>query len=158
MTDQINNVGIYYHGADWAAAMRAECDHAQTSILITALSVLPPGRDASGPWPELYAAWKTAAQRGIKVRVWLPAPSAAHPATRQNHTSAIKMAAAGLFPHLVPGAKLLHAKTCTIDCKSVWIGSGNFTCAAAHHNHEAYLRADCAHIARELAARWEQLP
>jgi phosphatidylserine/phosphatidylglycerophosphate/cardiolipin synthase-like enzyme len=79
------------------------------------------------------------------------------PATRGNYGAGRACTAAGIHIHYVTGNRLLHAKTCIIDKHAIWIGSGNFTAAAAHHNHEAYLRADCAKIAAEIVSRWEAL-
>lgn len=152
-----NQANIEYHGESWAAALAADCTGAQSSILASALSLLPPTPNASGSWPELWRAWKAAAARGVRVAVWLPVPSPIHPATRGNFGAGRACTENQIEIHYIAGARLLHAKTCIIDARVVWIGSGNFTAAAAHHNHEAYLRADCAKIAHELASRWEAL-
>ena len=138
--------------------MAEQCALAQTTIHISALSMLPPTPNAIGDWPELWRAWCAAARRGVRVRIWLPAPMQNNAATRGNVNTGRIAVAAGIGINLLSGNRLLHAKTCVIDASSVWIGSGNFTAAAAHHNHEAYLRADCPAIARELIERWESLP
>lgn len=156
----MNNViasNLEYYGANWAYALRLECDQASRSLHISALSLLQPTPNGTGAWPDLWRAWKQAAARGVKVNIWLPAPMPHAPATRGNHGAGRACAEAGIQPHFVTGNRLLHAKTCVIDARSVWIGSGNFTAAAAHHNHEAYLRADCVKIAAAIIARWEEL-
>ena len=158
MSPKIESANLYYHGEGWAAAMADECQLAMASIHASALSFQPPRTQTDGDWPRLYQSWVDAAARGVQVCVWLPAASTTHPATHHNLTAARRMIADGIHARLVSGNQLLHAKTCVIDASSIWIGSGNFTAAAAHFNHEAYLRADCPAIAAELIARWEALP
>lgn len=148
---------LEYHGAGWAAALRADCDLASRSLHLSALSMLPPGANASGPWPDLWRAWIAAAKRGVDVHLWLPAPMTHNPATRGNFGAGSACTEQGIFIHYATGNRLLHAKSCVVDAHIVWIGSGNFTAAAAHHNHEAYLRADSPKIAAELICRWEAL-
>ena len=158
MIDNIENANIYYHGAGWAGALAAESNLAMDSIHASALSLAPPTPKATGDWPLLWRAWIAAAERGVAVQIYLPSPTQIHPATKGNIGAMRALIAAGISVHMVQGNNLLHAKTCVIDAHSVWIGSGNFTAAAAHHNFEAYLRADCPKIARELITRWESLP
>lgn len=148
---------VTYHGAGWCAALAAECAAAQHSIHMSALSMHAPTPHAHGAWPDLWSALTAAAARGVAVHIWLSAPSTIHPATRGNITAGRAAAARGVVPHFVTGTNLLHAKTAVIDARAVWVGSGNFTSAAAHHNHEAYLRADCPRIAAELIHRWQSL-
>jgi phosphatidylserine/phosphatidylglycerophosphate/cardiolipin synthase-like enzyme len=157
MNTEINSANIYYHGEGWAATMAAECAGAQKTIHISALSMLPPTPNATGDWPDLWRAWCAAAKRGIAVNVWLPAPTPIHQATRQNSTTGGKIILNGMGIHYITGSRLLHAKTAVIDARTVWIGSGNFTAAAAHHNYEAYLRAECPTIAKQIIDRWESL-
>jgi len=154
---EITGAEIYYHGEGWAEHMAEQCALARKSIHISALSMLPPGQNATGDWPELWRAWCAAARRGVRVDIWLPSPTGIHPATKGNIGAGRAIVAAGLGIHFVQGNKLLHAKTVVIDAASVWIGSGNFTAAAAHHNYEAYLQARCPKIARQLIERWEGL-
>lgn len=148
---------VNYHGAGWCAALAAECAAAQHTIHMTALSMHAPTAHAHGAWPYLWSALANAVTRGVEVHIWLAAPSSIHPATRGNITAGRAAAAHGIHTHYVTGTNLLHAKTAVIDAHAVWIGSGNFTSAAAHHNHEAYLRADCPRIAAELIHRWQML-
>lgn len=148
---------IEYHGQDWAEGMLVDCEHAQRTIHISALSMHTPTIRSSGAWPELYKSWLAKSQQGVKIDIWLPQPSKTWPATLGNFSTGNKLAAAGLFPHFVKSNRLLHAKTCIIDAQIVWIGSGNFTAAAAHYNHEAYLRTYSPGIAEKLIDRWESL-
>ncbi|MFA5825507.1 MAG: phospholipase D-like domain-containing protein [Gallionellaceae bacterium] len=157
MNSPTGQQNLAYHGAGWAKALADECAKAVGGIHISALSMLPPTPNATGHWPELWAVWCAAVQRGVRVGVWLPAPTAIHPATKGNAGAGRRIQEAGMEIHYITGNQLLHAKTCVIDARSVWIGSGNFTAAASHHNHEAYLRADCEEIARQLIQRWESL-
>jgi len=157
MNADIKCAEIYYHGAGWAEHMAECCALAQRSIHVSALSMLPPTQNASGDWPELWRAWCAAARRGVAVHIWLPAPSGIHPATKGNGGAGRAIVDAGMRIHFVQGNKLLHAKTAVIDESSVWIGSGNFTAAAAHHNYEAYIQATCPRIARQVIERWEAL-
>lgn len=157
MNSEIESANIYYHGNGWAEHMAEACSMAQKTIHVSALSMLPPGPNATGDWPELWRAWCAAARRGVQVHIWLPSPTSIHPATKGNTGAGRQIIAAGMHIHYVQPPGLLHAKTCVIDAASVWIGSGNFTAAAAHHNHEAYLQARCPKIARQIIARWESL-
>jgi len=148
---------ISYHGQGWAGALARSCAGARRSIYLSALSLHPPTPNAQGEWPELWRAWCAAVQRGVTVDMWLPAPSPVHPATARNSTAGRTASEAGITMHYVTGVKLLHAKSAVIDAAEIWIGSGNFTAAAAHHNHEAYLQAICPRIAHELISRWKSL-
>lgn len=152
-----DHTNLQFHGAGWAQAMRADCRAAARTIHASALSLQPPTPHGTGHWPELWGEWKAAAARGVRVGIWLPTPSNIYPATLGNFGAGRAAEEAGIHVHFVNGNRLLHAKTCIIDGLTVWIGSGNFTAAAAHYNHEAYLRADCSRIAQELVARWEAL-
>lgn len=151
----IENTNLYT--AKWAENMAHDCKAAQHSIHLTAISCLPPTEKAAGAWKELFSSWEDAAKRGVEVHIWLPVPNKAFPATLQNHTAGMKLSASGVFTHMVKGNRLLHAKTCIIDNRIAWVGSGNFTAAAANYNYEAYLRVDCAKIALDLRTRWELL-
>lgn len=149
-----NSTNVAYHGTEWAKGMAYDIKQATQSIHLTALSIHRPTKNGRGAWPDLINAWKAAALQGVRIDLWLPAPSHTHPATLQNMTVGKYLSDQGLNIHLVKPTKLLHAKTCVIDRRIVWIGSGNFTAAAAHHNHEAYMRAECPKIAEELITRW----
>lgn len=157
MTSEIIEQNLRYYGAEWAEVMADECRAASESIHVSALSLHPPTIHGSGAWPRLWKTWIEVAKKGIPINFWLPAPTKIHPATRNNTVSGAAIVANGMFVHYVTGNRLLHAKTCIIDAKSVWIGSGNFTAAASHHNHEAYLRADCPAIAERIITRWKSL-
>ena len=148
---------LTYHGSGWAAAMAACCAAAQRTIHISALSLLPPTQNAAGHWPELWRAWCAAARRGVAVHIWLPAPMTNAPATRGNFGAGRAITEAGMHVHYVIGNQLLHAKQTVVDEIIIWIGSGNFTSAAAHFNHEAYLSANCPHIGAQIVARLKTL-
>lgn len=144
MTDDIS-----MHTA-WADALRADCERATMSITISAISMQPPRSAGSTPWKLLWRAWEKAAARGVLVQIYLPTPSRSHPATHGNTDAAIQAVKAGMFVSFVPQPRLLHAKSITIDNETCWIGSGNMTAAAAHHNHEIYIRFDNMPIARKI--------
>ena len=157
MIDISDSVNLRYHGEDWAGKMADECSKAKYSIHLSATSLHAPTPNGTGAWPRLWNTWVEAAARAVQVRIWLPAPSPIHPATRGNSTAGDKILAKGMWVHYVTGPRLLHAKTCIIDGEIIWIGSGNFTAAAAHHNHETYLRATCPAIAKQIIERWRLL-
>lgn len=157
MTIEIVDANLTYHGEGWALAMSKECAAAERTIHISALSMTPPTEHKTGHWQELWQAWCAAAKRGVNVHIWLPSPSEIYPATKGNIGAGRAIIEAGMHPHFVQGSRLLHAKTAIIDARTIWIGSGNFTAAAAHFNHEAYLRADCKKIAKQLIERWESI-
>lgn len=145
------------HLEHWAASMRADVAAAVESVSISALSLQPPMTKSPGEWPDLWHALVAAAARGLTVRLYLPAPTATHPATRFNEAVAKKAADAGIRCHLIRGPRLLHCKSLVIDNRIVWIGSGNFTAAACHHNLEAYSRTHARSFAATVQARWDAL-
>jgi phosphatidylserine/phosphatidylglycerophosphate/cardiolipin synthase-like enzyme len=146
------------HGNGWAATLADDIDSAQTRVTMTALSMLPPRIVQADDISRLWLALIHAAERGIEVTIALPAPSEAHPATLRNHTTALTLRAARIGAVLVPPARLLHAKTTTIDAAIAWIGSGNITAAAAHHNRELYLRTtDPRTVAEAMGWQRQQL-
>jgi phosphatidylserine/phosphatidylglycerophosphate/cardiolipin synthase-like enzyme len=130
------------HSDDWASRIAADITTAQTRVIMTALSMLPPRVTSSDALSALWLALIRAAERKIAVTIIMPMPSEAHPATARNHTTAMALRAAGIITSLVPAQRLLHAKTATIDAAIAWVGSGNLTAAAAHHNREIYMRTD----------------
>jgi len=153
----MDTCNVTYHSTAWAAALTLASAAAKKSIHLSALSLLPPTPNATGTWPELWRTWCAAAQRGVTVDLWLPTPCHAHPATRANFRAGEACAKNGIKIHYVNPSKLLHAKTAVVDEQIAWIGSGNFTAAAAHHNHEAYIEVHSAKIAREIISRWKLL-
>jgi phosphatidylserine/phosphatidylglycerophosphate/cardiolipin synthase-like enzyme len=146
------------HLLDWARTMRADVDAARVSIALSALSLQPPRSKSPGDWPRLWNALCEAAARKVDVTLYVPQPTPTHPATRFNSYTASAAAAAGITCRLIRGPRLLHCKSLTVDSRIVWIGSGNFTAAAAHHNIEAYTRTDSADFAAQVLARWKGLP
>jgi phosphatidylserine/phosphatidylglycerophosphate/cardiolipin synthase-like enzyme len=126
--------------AAWASHLTLDILDAQTSITLSALSMLHPHTNAPGPWPDLWRALISARSRGRSVHIYLAQAQLAHPATRQNPTTAAYAHTLRFNVHLVPGPRLLHAKSCIIDQRVLWIGSGNFTAAACGPNHEFYVR------------------
>jgi len=147
-----HNATVSIHAAAWASRLASDIDAANNRISISALSFLHPTTTARGPWPDLYRALVTARARGLPVEMFLAAPQAAHPATRQNATTAAHAHARDILVHLIPGPRLLHAKCCVIDYSITWIGSGNLTAAACGPNHELYVRIDSQPIAEQTRA------
>lgn len=137
----------------WASLMALDVINAKHEVLMTALSMLPPRATQAGPWPALWRELLAAAARGVKVEICLAAPSRHHPATAQNVASASFAHSHGLHVKLISGPRLLHAKQAIIDTYVVWVGSGNFTAAAAAHNHETYIRVASENLARRLRVR-----
>lgn len=145
------------HLSHWAAAMALDCNEAKTQIVLSALSLLPPRTTTAGEWPDLWRALTGAAGRGVDVQLYLAKPNAINPATKQNYSTADTASAAGIKCRLLPGPRLLHCKSLVVDSLIVWIGSGNFTAAAAHFNHEAYTRSVRADFAAMMLERWKAL-
>jgi phosphatidylserine/phosphatidylglycerophosphate/cardiolipin synthase-like enzyme len=147
-----------YYDTNWADAMRLDVCDAKRAIMLTALSLHVPRSFNPQGWPGLWWALCDAVDRDVAVDVYLPAPMEHNPATQGNHTAGRLIEDSGMHIHYIVGNRLLHAKTLCIDGRVLWVGSGNFTAAAAHHNHEAYLRCTSAalcdkHIHRFLALR-----
>lgn len=135
----------------WALHLALDISAAQRSVIMTALSLLPPRTlkpdDFSGVWLALAAA----VRRGVAVQMALPSPTVAHPATLRNDAAAAALRDIGAVPIMVPPINLLHAKTVSIDSRIAWVGSGNFTAAAAHHNRECWSRTHEPSAVAELA-------
>lgn len=148
---------IELYEKDWAINMARDCTSARQSISASALSLLPPRHTTDSPFGQLWQAWCAAAARGVPVVFFLAAPSKSHPATAQNITAGALARAAGMSARYVPQPGLLHAKTLVIDERIVWIGSGNFTAAAAHYNHEIYCRFESVEIAQRILTRWNNI-
>jgi phosphatidylserine/phosphatidylglycerophosphate/cardiolipin synthase-like enzyme len=140
------------HQDTWCADMTADIAAAERSIIMTALSCLPPRTLKMDTFTRWWLALADALKRGIAVQIALPKPSLSHPATMRNEAAAADFRAVGATVILIPPTNLLHAKSVAIDSRIAWVGSGNFTAAAAHHNRECYLRTDDARAVAELAA------
>lgn len=128
--------------ANWLLTIADEISVAERCATITALSFHPPRATARGHIGTFWQAVAAAAKRGVSVTIIAPPPSKQHPACGMNIGAARHCAEIGatfIFKNL-PG--LLHAKTALIDGRLAFIGSGNYTAAAAHHNHEAYIYTD----------------
>ena len=148
---------IDYLGATWAERMAADIAGALDHILITTLSIQKPTQMVHGSYAKLYQSLLDAAKAGVETHLYLPASHKSHPATLKNNGMANELAKAGVQVHQIRVSHLLHAKTCVIDNKISYIGSGNWTAAAANHNHEGYIRAVCEKLALDIKARWELL-
>lgn len=145
------------HTAEWSKAIADALKTSESKITLTALSFLPPSQHKPDQFGLFYSAILAAAQRIKEVVIILPMPSQTHPATAQNGTAAKTLRAAGCTVWLHPAANLLHAKTCCIDHAEAWIGSGNFTAAAAHHNREAWMQTDDPRAIADLQGFHAQL-
>jgi phosphatidylserine/phosphatidylglycerophosphate/cardiolipin synthase-like enzyme len=135
---------------EWARSMALDMHGATSSITLTALSYLPPRTLGLDEWSAWQIALDAARHRAILVVIMLPAPSTAHPATLRNQYAADIMRKMGATVALIPATNLLHAKTCLIDGRIAWVGSGNLTAAAAHHNRETYIRTTADQATRDL--------
>lgn len=142
---------------EWAQQMTLDSNEAEHSIIISAISLLPPRSKSTLPWPRLWASWVAASQRGVHVCFILPVPASQHPATWRNAQAAEAAYKEGIQTRWVPQPRLLHAKTLVIDEKLCYVGSGNMTAAAAHQNHEFYVRFEDQEIARQIQQRWGKI-
>jgi len=142
---------------DWPLAIAADITGASSLITVTALSMHQPRRDSGTAYSTLFNALAAAPARGVLCVVYLPDSSISHPATAQNRTTAAALHALGCKVHTVPVSRLLHAKTVAIDDALIWVGSGNWSAAAAHFNHECYLRAAAPGLAVRLRAHWHNV-
>lgn len=142
---------------EWIKQMRADVENAAVIITLSALSVHPPKPDQITPFSAFMHALASARKRGVQVRAWATAPHASHPAAALNEAARRWFLAHGMEFRLVSGGRLLHAKTLTVDGQIGWVGSGNFTAAAAHSNHEAYLRVECDPDIKQLVNYLESL-
>ena len=145
------------HTADWASALAKDVRSAKDTITITTMSMLPPRRLVISAFCDLWAAMIEAAQRHVAINAIMPEPHLSHPATLRNDSAARAIAELGGTTILLPTKNLLHAKTCLIDKSIAWIGSGNWTQAAAAHNFEIYLRCEDPIAAMDLAGFHQKL-
>jgi phosphatidylserine/phosphatidylglycerophosphate/cardiolipin synthase-like enzyme len=141
---------------DWPLAIATDITGASSLITITALSMHQPRHDNGTDYATLYNALAAAPARGVQCVVYMPDSSSSHPATSQNRTTAAALARLGCTVHTIPVSRLLHAKTVSIDDAIIWVGSGNWSAAAAHFNHECYLRANAPQLAARLREHWQK--
>jgi phosphatidylserine/phosphatidylglycerophosphate/cardiolipin synthase-like enzyme len=125
---------------EWVQGMRDDVNEAKHHIHVSALSMQPPRHRSITPHTRLMEALAVAAARGVRVCVWLAHPRPDVPATRANTGAAQWLVGRGIECRLSNDGHLLHAKSLCTDRRVLWIGSGNMTAAAAHHNHEVYMR------------------
>jgi len=137
--------------------MAADCWNAKKSIHLCSMSMQAPRKNSKNDWEELWFSWVTAVQRGVPVRLWLAAPQQNAAATLGNRGAGACAVAAGIDLRYVRGNQLLHAKCAVIDGERAWVGSGNFTMAAATENHEAYLSISSPRVSLALIQKMEGL-
>lgn len=142
---------------NWALEIADDCTRANNSIIISALSLQLPKANAETPFSKLWKAWIEAEVKGVSVEFFLAAPTKAHPATTHNGLCAEKLFDSKIITRFVPQPNLLHAKSVIIDRCICWIGSGNMTAAAAHYNHELYVRFVSPEIAEKIINRWYEI-
>lgn len=155
MTEQTQAQNTTLHH-NWAEPLTLDITSAKHTVYITTLSMQLPRKPGATPHHNLITALIAAAARGVRVDVAFPRPSKAHPACAFNRHVAEALHATGVKVWFAPESNLLHAKTATIDERITWVGSGNWTAAAANHNHEAYLRAECPALARQQLRHWQK--
>lgn len=129
-----------YLPAEWASLLAHDIAHARHRVILTALSAQPPRHSAKSPHGALWQELCAAPSRGLSVTLLIAAPMNAHPATSRALHAARYLHGFGVTVLLVPGPRLLHQKTVCLDREVCWVGSGNFTAAAANHNYELYAR------------------
>lgn len=142
---------------NWAQELAVDCANAAYGITISSLSMQPPRHPSLTDFGILWQSWVDATRRGVRVEFFLASPSKSHPATARNASAGALAFQAGMHVRYVPQPNLMHAKSIIIDDKTVWIGSGNMTAAAAHHNHEIYVRFEAPEIAARIKKRWESI-
>ena len=128
------------HYSAWSREIAADIAKARASITLTAISCLPPRGKSLTDFGRLWAALAASAAAGCRLRFILPAPQRAHAATLRNGAAAEAIRDIGGECTLITGSRLLHAKTVLVDDAIGWCGSGNWTAAAAHYNHECWIR------------------
>ena len=141
---------ITLHHHDWADALADIVAESRERITLTGLSYLFPGRSTMSAWRALHSAIALAPTRDVQVHLMLPAPSSAHPATSNNARTARQFEPYRVKVSLIAPTKLLHAKTLLADNRLACIGSGNWTQAAACHNHEVWTVTDDATVVAQL--------
>lgn len=153
----MNSPIVDFHSAGWADRIAADVDRASMLITLSALSFAIPRKPGLTGQPRLWAALCDAVERRVSVSIYIPAMTPSHPATAHNNSAAYIASRAGMSVIQVPMPRLLHAKTVQIDAEISWIGSGNFTTAAASHNFEAWIRTTDRATAAQLNAFYRDL-
>lgn len=143
---------------EWALRMATDIELASETICISSLSVHPPKPNDQRPIGKLWSAVIAAKKRGVQVEFWLPAPHKSYPATALNGAAAMKLYERGIPTTLIYPSRLLHAKTCVIDRRLCWVGSGNWTAAASAHNHEFYARFESEEAAAKIVEKLRSIP
>jgi phosphatidylserine/phosphatidylglycerophosphate/cardiolipin synthase-like enzyme len=141
---------ICFHSEDWARALISDCASANHSIVICAMSMIPPRSNVSNVWSGLFGEWVRARKRGVHVSITLAAPQQLPTATRGNNDAGNAAVRSDISIKFATGARLLHAKAVVIDGTRVWLGSGNFTLAAMTSNCEMWVSFDSPAIADRI--------
>lgn len=142
---------------DWTTALAEDLDAAQFDVHVSTLSFNHPSGSATNKLTIAIRALQSAAARGVLVHVYMPAPSPSHPATLQNGSAADRLHAKNIHVHLQPLPGLLHMKAIVIDDAVTWVGSANWTQAAATHNLEAYARLESVPLSQQTRAKMQSL-
>jgi len=121
------------NGEQWALAALLELiQGAQDAIEIELLTYAPISRDKSY-WPEIDVALRSAAARGVKVRMIVADWSKTHP--RIDHLKSLALVPnvevhlSTIPPHSsghIPFGRVTHAKFMTVDGDRCWVGCSNW--------------------------------
>jgi len=140
---------------EWQSLAISDCASACNQIMISALSFSVETKSTRGHFGKLWQTLALKAACGVIVRIVVPRPSKAHPATARNAGAALVAHSMGISVHFVPATNLLHAKQLIIDHRVLWVGSANLTAAAWHHNHERMARIE-SDLLSTRALNWLQ--
>jgi phosphatidylserine/phosphatidylglycerophosphate/cardiolipin synthase-like enzyme len=138
------------HLEEWSPALLADLRAAQHTITIAAHSFMVPIGAARTSWLQTWETLIEKSNQYCAVNLYLAAPLLSHPATLNNVHAATKAHKHGIRCTLLKPPRVLHAKFAVIDNHLTWVGSGNMTAAAHHHNREVWLRCEKLAIASEL--------
>ena len=135
---------------NWPIRMTNDFNQAQSTIVLSTLHYVAPEKKQLTNFYHLHTALCAAGDRGLDVMVLMAQPSRRHPATSSNIRAANALADHNILTKFVPQSHLMHAKTAVIDNSILWVGSGNMTPAAAHHNFEVFTRTESTDLALEF--------
>lgn len=142
---------------NWAQVLTGAIKNAKQSIDIITFSMTPPRAASANDFTELWDSMVQASARGLVIVIHMPKPTRSHPATLGNLGAAQVAFKSGIETCFLSPVKMVHSKCAIIDRELIFIGSGNWTTAAATRNHETYCSFASKSSAEKMLADWRTL-
>jgi phosphatidylserine/phosphatidylglycerophosphate/cardiolipin synthase-like enzyme len=136
---------------DYFEALIPRLAQAKQEIVVS-MFLFAPGDHDNNRANQVRAALIDAAQRGVRVRLFLDQSDREDFSTEANQGVAHEMRQHGIAVQLDSAARTTHTKLVIIDARYVFLGSHNFTHSALRHNNEASVLIESPKIAQEALA------